>query len=216
VIQANQALPLYYGMVPEDKLESVQKSFLKSVENRRFVAGEVGLRYVFCMLAQMGRNDIVHDMILQPEHPSYYRFIQKGETTLPEFWNDKARSRNHDMMGHILQWFYEAIGGITSKDAFRNIDIHPDLVKDLTWVDCTYDSIRGKIHVKVEETKPGVQGVMEVTIPGNCRARIRVPERWKNWQVTCQGEDVNTGDSYILDGGTLCFMARKNGGNVYE
>lgn len=205
IIQANQAIPLYYGMVPADKEESVKRSFLKSVEEHRMISGEVGLRYIFIMLNRLGRNDIVHDMILQPTHPSYYRFLEQGETTLPEFWDDHARSRNHDMMGHVLQWFYEAVGGITSKDAFRHIRIQPSFVKELTSITCTYDSVRGRIEVKAEEIQPEQYGRLSVTVPGNCACEIYLPEKWKGRRITLEGDNRQMTEPVRIKGGTICL-----------
>lgn len=149
LIQTNQALPLYFRMVPEEKIESVTQSFLLSVDDHRFKSGEVGLPYIFRLLGELKKADIVQDMIFQKEHPSYYRFVETGETTLPEFWDDAARSRNHDMMGSIMEWFYRYMAGISSDDGYRNIQIRPQLPTGVQFLKCTFHAITGEIKVTV-------------------------------------------------------------------
>ena len=96
-----------------------------SCGEERLETGEIGLPYILRTLGKLGESDLVQKMIFKKRHSNYYRFIEKGETTLPEFWRDDARSRNHDMMGAVLEWMYRYMAGIQSEDGFRNITINP-------------------------------------------------------------------------------------------
>ena len=89
-------------------------------------------------------------MILKDDHQSYLRFVNMGETTLPEFWRDDARSRNHDMMGHIMEWFFTEVAGIKSGDGFKTVTISPSCGEFITGFECVYNSVRGEIKVKYE------------------------------------------------------------------
>ncbi|MGD1843313.1 MAG: family 78 glycoside hydrolase catalytic domain [Thermonemataceae bacterium] len=171
--QACQALPLYYGMVPEDKRDDVEKTLLDILDRKGFVCGEVALYYVLQVLNNMGENQRITDFVVKEEHPSYYRFVQQGETTLPEEWSDKARSRNHDMLGHIVGWFYRGMAGIESiENAFKKIRIRPFLPKGMQKLQCTYKSVRGNIEVKI--TKRETLTKLQIGIPPNCEALIDV------------------------------------------
>ena len=164
ITQTNQALPLYFGMVPETARPGVEKTLVKLCEGNHLVCGEVGLVYILRSLAAIGRNDIIMDMITHKEHPSYLRFVEQGETTLPEFWRDDARSRNHDMMGHIMEWFFAEIAGIKGDVGFETIRIQPvgkDFVKNF---ECVYDSIRGKIRVLWDGTQVKVETPCNTTL----------------------------------------------------
>ena len=112
--------------------------------------------YIIRSLSKLGKADMIHAMIMQKEHPSYYRFIEKGENTLPEFWMDDARSRKHDMMGHIMEWFFTDVAGITSDDGFKTVKINPELPSHITFVECEYHSVRGKIYVKIDTEKDDI------------------------------------------------------------
>ena len=107
-------------------------------------------------------------MIMQEEHPSYIRFVRMGETTLPEFWRDDARSRNHDMMGHILEWFFTEVCGIKSYDGFNSVLINTELPDNLEWVECSYKSVRGNIYVRKERGHDPV-----IKVSDNIKAQIK-------------------------------------------
>lgn len=171
-IMGNQALPLYLDMVPQEYKKDVKQTLLTLAEEGKIHSGEICLRYIFFLLAEYGKNDLIEKMIMQKEHPSYYRFIRMGETTLPEFWSDDARSRNHDMMGHILEWFYREVGGIRSQDGYQTVEINPHFVGNMTWISCDYDSIAGKIHVFAQ--REGGNCSMEVKVPPNMEAVIHL------------------------------------------
>ncbi len=111
--QAAQALPLFWNMVPKDRKEDVIKALRYTLEKEgAFIAGEVGLPYIIQCARRYGMNDLISRFILREEHPSYYAFILDGETTLGEYWESNPRSHCHDMMGHIIEWYYNGIAGI--------------------------------------------------------------------------------------------------------
>lgn len=81
--QSCEALPLYWGMVPEDKEQDIVEAFRESlVDKKAFAAGEVGLPYIIQVASKYGMNDLISDYITKPEHPSYYAFVLDGLNTL--------------------------------------------------------------------------------------------------------------------------------------
>lgn len=164
VTQANQAIPLCFGIVPSEYVVSVQNTLINLCENKHLQCGEIGLVYILRALSALDRNDIIYSMILKDTHPSYLRFVNMGETTLPEFWRDDARSRNHDMMGHIMEWFYTEIAGIKSEDGFKTVTIRPNCIDFIEHFECVYDSIRGEIKVACKDGALSVQTPNNVTV----------------------------------------------------
>jgi hypothetical protein len=172
--QVVQALPLMLGLVPEERRADVEAALLQAASSRQLRSGEIGLRYLFGALAATGHNDIVLDMMMQPEHPSYIRFVEMGETALPEFWEDAARSRNHDMLGHILEWMYRELLGISSvRNAYQEIRIAPFYTPKLKSIRGKHRSVRGTIEVDFSHTADEVK--LSVTIPPNTSALVRLP-----------------------------------------
>ncbi len=156
ITQANQAIPLCFGLVPDEYRSDVEAALVLSFSDGHFRAGEIGMPYIIRSLARAGRNDLIYAAAVSDEHPSYYRFVKMGETTLPEFWRDDARSRNHDMMGHIMEWLFAEVGGIKVGERFGDIEINEDLLLGLEWSECEYNSPLGRIYVKKEKGKPAV------------------------------------------------------------
>lgn len=146
--QANQAIPLQFGLVPEEQRPDVEQSFLNCM-GAHFVCGEIGLPYIIRELQELNQNDLLYDLVMNEEHPSYLRFVNCGETTLPEFWRDDARSRNHDMMGHIMEWFYSGIAGIRP-DEEGHVSVRPWISGKVGNFECTYRSRTGTTVVKCE------------------------------------------------------------------
>ena len=149
--QASQALPLYWGMVPSDKEKDIVESLKYTLlRDGAFMCGEIGMPYVIQTASQYGMNKIISDFILKEEHPSYYAFILDGETTLGEYWEKNPRSHCHDMMGHIIEWYYNGIAGIKPLESgFKSVLIKPYLPESMENMNCEYFSKNGKIKVSI-------------------------------------------------------------------
>ena len=83
---------------------------------------------------------------------------------------------NHCMLGHIQQWFYQCVLGITQAEdsiAFEKITIKPAFETGLEWAEGHYDSIRGRIGSKWR--RRGKEIHLEVTIPPNTTATVHLP-----------------------------------------
>ena len=162
--QASQALPLYWGLVPEGKEKEIADALKFTLKrDGSFICGEIGLPYVIQCAKKYGMNDIICDFILKKNHPSYYAFILDGETTLGEYWEKNPRSHCHDMMGHIIEWYYNGIAGIIPlKAGFKKVLIKPYLPVDMNEFECTYHSVNGKILVRAKRVKDEVELYVDV------------------------------------------------------
>ncbi|MCC8046609.1 MAG: family 78 glycoside hydrolase catalytic domain [Clostridiales bacterium] len=163
--QAAEALPLYWGLVPEDKEADVARALQYVLErDGAFISGEVGLPYVIQSARKYGMNELISRLILKEEHPSYYAFILDGETTLGEYWETNPRSHCHDMMGHIIEWYYNGIAGILcEKPGFAKVTIRPYLPESMNTFTCSYQSMKGLIRVKVTRMEKEI--LLNVTVP---------------------------------------------------
>lgn len=182
--QASQALPLFWGMVPEDKVSDVVKAFKFTLErDGAFICGEIGLPYVIQAARRSGFNDMISEFIVKEEHPSYYAFILDGETTLGEYWEKNPRSHCHDMMGHIIEWYYNGLAGIIPEKAgFAEVTIRPYLPKSMHEFSCNYNSVSGRIYVHVKETED------EISVEIKCAAGIVSHVDISN--LKCRGKNI--------------------------
>jgi hypothetical protein len=162
-----QAFALQFSLVPTQHIADVQRAFLSacSDSNNTIQAGEIGLKYLWNTLADVDRPDIVLAMARREEHPSYMRFLRQGETTLNEFWQDACRSKCHDMLGTIYEWFYEAVLGVKCEmEAYRTWTVKPPLNSEFKYVKGDIDCPYGNIEVEYIKS-----------VEGNVRMKIEVP-----------------------------------------
>ena len=174
--QAAEALPLYWGMVPEEKEADVVRAFRYTLEQESaLISGEIGLPYVIQTARKYGMSDLICRYILREEHPSYYAFVLDGETTLGEYWEKNPRSHCHDMMGHIVEWYYNGIAGIRPlKPGFEKICICPYLPESMHEFACSYESVRGTIRVQVKDCGEEVE--LTVQVPEQIEFEIDLTE----------------------------------------
>lgn len=174
--QAAEALPLYWGMVPEEKEVDVVRAFRYTLEQKSaLISGEIGLPYVIQTARKYGMSNLICRYILRDEHPSYYAFVLDGETTLGEYWEKNPRSHCHDMMGHIVEWYYNGIAGIQPlKPGFEKICICPYLPESMHEFACSYESVRGTIRVQVKDCGEEVE--LTVQVPEQIEFEIDLTE----------------------------------------
>ncbi len=163
--QAAQALPLYWGLAPEEAEADVAKALRWTLErDGAFICGEIGLPYVIQSARKYGMNDLIAKFVTRAEHPSYYAFVLDGETTLGEYWEHNPRSHCHDMMGHIIEWYYNGIAGIQPVEpGFGKVLIQPYLPEGMSEFTCSYRSVRGEIRVHVKRAGGGA--ALDVSAP---------------------------------------------------
>ena len=77
------------------------------------------------------------------------------------------------MLGHLMEWFYSGLAGIRpgkNTVAFKEIEIRPQPVGDVTWARTSYHSPYGVI-TSLWKKNAGVFE-LDVTIPVNTTATI--------------------------------------------
>ncbi|KAI9675878.1 MAG: hypothetical protein M1822_008887 [Bathelium mastoideum] len=191
-----QAVALQFNMVPSQHRSDILTAFLADVSDGKIRSGEIGLRYLWNTLDTARRPDLVLQMIRQEEHPSYMRFIRRGETTLPEFWQDECRSKSHDMLGTIYEWFYACILGVKPVGrAYRTWTLRPPYESEFGAVEGSVECPYGEIKVAYKnDEERGIR--VEFTVPFGTTAKFELPEAgWKGLLEYGSGRkiDMETG-----------------------
>ncbi|PYH93977.1 hypothetical protein BO71DRAFT_380335 [Aspergillus ellipticus CBS 707.79] len=216
-----QALALQFALVPPPHIPSIQSTFLSTITaNPQIQAGEVSLRYLFNTLGDLHRPDLVLEMIRQEEHPSYMRFLRRGETTLCEFWQDECRSKCHDMLGTVYEWFYARVLGVRPVgNAWRRFVVEPLYEGEFGRVEGTVECPYGGVEVRFWRDG-GRKGRVRVKVPFGTRAVVKLPssvgedsDGGKEAEVVREGPEggekwVVTGESVELGHGVYnLFMS---------
>lgn len=176
-----QAVALQFDLVPSEHRADVITAFIADADDSNHVmrAGELGLKYLWNTLAEpdVDRPDIVLDMARQEEHPSYMRFLRRGETTLLEFWQDNCRSKCHDMLGTIYEWFYSYVLGVQpGEDAYRTWTLRPCFKTEFEYVEGEVDCPYGLISVRFDRRGRSDGKVrIDVRVPSGTTCELCMP-----------------------------------------
>ncbi len=183
VSQTANAMALFMGLVEPKNKSAVVDALIKDIRSRNnaLTAGDIGYRYVLRALEDAGRSDIIFEMNNQEDLPGYGFQLKNGATALTESWQAYPDvSNNHFMLGHLMEWFYAGLAGIKqtkSSVAFKNIEIRPQPVGDVTHAKASYHSVYGEI---VSEWKIANNTlILDVTIPPNTTADVYLPGNTK-------------------------------------
>lgn len=180
--QASFGCVLFSGIArPEEKRRALEGLLQAvSVKGDHLTSGEVGLKQVFCALAENGKNDVVYRMVMNPTEPSYRHHVDHGLTTLPEFWNytelwnGLGRSRNHAMMGHVKEWLCRHMLGIAPlTPGYDTLRIQPWLEEGMNLVKGSVFTVHGFVRLECEKTEKGVR--MQTEIPVGAAADVWIP-----------------------------------------
>lgn len=177
--QTAMAMPWCVGLVDEPYKAKVMQNLEDSIraQGKPLTAGDVGFRYLVEALTFGGKSQLLYEMNARDDVPGYGFQLKKGATALTESWPALENvSNNHLMLGHLMDWFYAGLGGISQTEksvAYKEIVIKPEMVGDLTWAKASYQSSYGEIRSEWEKSETSVK--MNVTIPANTTALISIP-----------------------------------------
>ncbi|MGC8674327.1 MAG: family 78 glycoside hydrolase catalytic domain [Thermoprotei archaeon] len=180
--QTADLLPLWAGIAKEK--DAVAKHLIREVEvehDRHLNTGIVGTRYLFDVLADVGRPDLAYAVVTQKSYPGYGYMLREGATTLWEHWEYTTTigSHNHIMLGSVDSWFYRRLAGISvdeKEPGFSHIVFRPGVfgpkyaaaelrtVKGLVGCEWRVDDKAGKRVLAIK-----------VSVPVNCRGTIYLP-----------------------------------------
>ena len=177
--QTANAMALYMDLVEPQHRNAVVSALIKDIKGRNnaLTAGDIGYRYVLRALEAAGRNDVIFDMNSRDDVPGYGFQIKHGATALTESWQAyESVSNNHFMLGHLMEWFYSGLAGIRQGQnsiAFKNIEIEPDPVGDISTAKASYHSVYGTIVTEWKRQADKFE--LNVEIPPNTTATIFIP-----------------------------------------
>ena len=198
--QTSSVLPLAFGMVPPQHRQAVFDGLVKNIlvtNNGHIATGLIGGQWLMRVLSDNGRPDIALRIATNTSYPSWGYMVEQGATTIWELWNgdtaDPAmNSGNHLMLvGDLGIWFYEYLGGIRSDPehpAFKRILIRPHPLEGMDWVRCEYPSMHGR--VRSAWWKKEGRFFLEVTVPPNTTAQVRVPTLGTKEPTIREGEST--------------------------
>lgn len=193
--QSALALALFADLIPQDRRQaSAARLAEKLADNGNHMStGFLGTRPLLPVLSANGQNDLAVFLLQSREFPSWGYEIANGATTIWERWdsytkedafgrhNAAMNSFSHYAFGAVCEWMFADLAGIRRDGpGFKRIRIDPSppspnsntMHDAISWVDASYDSIRGPIksHWRI------VNGMfnLDVQIPANTTATVSI------------------------------------------
>lgn len=187
--QTASAMALFMQLTTDANRSKVLQSLVDDITTRMasakagealVTAGDVGYRYVLQALREGGRSDVIWQMNRRDDLPGYAYQLRQGATALTESWQAYDNvSNNHLMLGHLMEWLFQAPGGIRQAEgsvAWRHIVIEPQMLGTLTWAKADFQSPQGLIVCHWTASPDHSQWTVNVTIPQGADAEVRLPD----------------------------------------
>ncbi|MDO3628341.1 alpha-L-rhamnosidase [Mucilaginibacter sp. BT774] len=205
--QTEQAVPLYWGIVPNQLKEKAAVILARSVaaNNYHLDVGILGAKAILGALSDNGQAETAYKLATQNTFPSWGWWIVNGATTLYENWNIELKrdlSLNHIMFGEISAWMFKALGGIKTDEAqpgFRHFEVSPNFL--ITDLESRHDSPFGRI-TSSWQTK-GHQIHYKLIVPPNTSADLDLGKAGKKL-LTINGKTAFT-NTFRLPAGRYEF-----------
>jgi alpha-L-rhamnosidase len=180
--QAVLAQALLNELPPTDARPAVWRRLEREilvVRGGHIHAGITGGAFLFKLLMEARRDDLIHTMVNQREYPGWGFMLAKGATTIWEIWEDEARhSRLHSSYLYVGAWFIHGVLGLQPDPAapgFARFAIRPAPLDrpDLTWARGHHDTVHGRIAV--EWRRADGQFTLNATVPPGTTALAHLP-----------------------------------------
>ena len=185
--QTFYALALEWELLPKSLRPLAGKKLegLLAARNGHLATGFIGTPVLLFALDKAGRSDLAADLVLKEDFPSWLNQVKLGSTTMWERWDgwtpEKGfqdpgmNSFNHYWLGCVQEWLTTRAAGIdTAGPGWKTLDLNPVFPAKLNKLDCSYDSIRGRVTSRWQRENSGAIR-WEVTIPANVTATAHLP-----------------------------------------
>jgi alpha-L-rhamnosidase len=140
-------------------------------------AGITGGAFLFKLLMESHRDDLLFTMVRQESYPSWGDMLRQGATTFWESWeNNPDLSYLHSSYLYVGAWFIHGVLGIQPEEpGYRRIRIQPGPIDQpsLSSASGSYQSARGPIWV--EWTRNDRRFDLATAIPPNTTAVVYLP-----------------------------------------
>jgi alpha-L-rhamnosidase len=198
--QTSQALPLEWGLVPQDHIAGVMEKLLADIRRHgmHVTTGIIGTNSLMQTLPRYGAAEVLYELANQTTFPSLGEQVMKGATTVTETYDGNPwSSQNMKMLCSWDKFFHRDLAGIQPlAPGYRRTLIRPRPVGDLKTVKASQKTIRGKITV--EWTKAVTSFDLRVSIPAGVEAELAVPRMGLGKiQIAESGTPVWRSNTYV-------------------
>lgn len=194
--QTAQALPLFFGLVPDDMKNKVDRRLLDAIERNgnHINSGFVGTNFILEYLCLSGHGDKAFEIVSQKEAPGWLHMVRDNKSTMGENINVAGYGNGHHPYGaHIGFWLYKYLGGIRYDPrfpGFKKYIIEPMFVPGMDSVSVATESLYGEMRSRWERNGDDIS--LDIVVPANTSARLLLPAM--NDQVTITADKLPIGN----------------------
>ena len=153
--------------------ERTKKNFIDYYEKLGYYdTGIFGTEVVTRLLFEYGRADLALRLMQAAEPHGFGKYMELGETTIWEYWDEKSRSRSHPMFGAVTAFLFDYVLGIKQRDGgvgYGDVVISP-LVHSMEWADGSIETVHGKIGVSFKNKEGEIE--IKTVIPASVKAAL--------------------------------------------
>lgn len=174
--QGSDALPLAFGMVPDECIDAVSANLLQHTEavGHHFDTGIIGTPATLDALTAAGRADDAFRLLSARGFPGFDYLLDPANSTLWEYW-EGYYSHSHPMFGSVVGWMFTALGGVDlSRSDFGagKLVVSPHYVQGLDYVECSFEAPQGPVHIRWERRGADSEPKLDVRAPKGLKVEI--------------------------------------------
>lgn len=184
--QATYVHALAFDLVPEQMRQAIADRLVQMIRSAgdHLGTGFLTTPLLLPVLADTGHVDVAYDVLLQRTPPSWLGMLDRGATTVWEFWNGLNEegtafgSLNHYSKGAVISFLHRYVAGIRQVPgvpAYKHFVVAPMPGGGLTSAEATLDTPYGPLRSAWTKTGDGLR--VEVTVPPGTTATLQLPER---------------------------------------
>ena len=180
--QTSNLVPLAFGLVPDEYVESVVDSLVKDIKEKDYHldTGCVGTKYILPILCDYGHEDIAYRIATQDTYPSWGFMVANDAKGTWEMWESTTRSFDHYFLGTYDEWFYSHLAGVKDmENGYKNFTVEPSMIGDLTSAKATIDTVRGQVVSDWSLLENG-KARLTVRVPFGSTAKVVLPTASKD------------------------------------
>ncbi|MBP3361232.1 MAG: family 78 glycoside hydrolase catalytic domain [Clostridia bacterium] len=173
-VQGSDAFALNIGLGDERTLQNLVEKYTAL---KGFDTGIFGLDVLTTVLFDKGYGKLAYELITSDTDSSFRYQMNRGATTLWEFWSG-LDSHNHPMFGSAVKHFFYSVLGIKQNKgcyAFEQVTITPELTDIIEKAEGSLKTKSGTISVKYENTEEYVN--INICIEGKINAVLKVGDK---------------------------------------
>ncbi len=177
--QAKLVRPLYMDLLDSRQKEAAKRRLIKALDRYgwRLGTGFLSTPFILYVLADMD-IEYAYKLLENEEMPGWLYMPKMGANTVWESWEGTeaqggVASLDHYSKGAVCEWLFDTMCGI-KVDGERHFTLAPKVGGGITYAECVYDSIYGKVASKWKREED--ETVYTFVVPANTTATIRLPD----------------------------------------